>query len=497
MSSFEDTTDETYRRIFSSISTGFTATIIVSLLGAVSIRAMTTRLGAAAFGIFVLVQAYVGLVQTFTDLGLSPVLQRDVARGDQDERSLLGQAMGLRLTLALIAIPVGVAVGLLVYADKSSTMKTGLVLLLFSIPFAITQEVSAAHFTARLRNTIIAIGSVLQQVVFVGLVILAVSLHKSVVYCLGAALAGAIISSIYTNVMAHREISFSLSFDRRVWNSMLRTSTPIGVAYVIGLLYFKADTLILSFLSTTKQIGYYGAAYSIVTVFLALPGILSRTFLPSMVRASKDAIDQAVHSALIYFSIGGTFSATAIMVCGPTVIRIVAGPHFGASDPPLRILGLGLIFICFSTFLSSVCVARGFGNKIFVMSLVSLILNVALNLVAIPKFGINGAATATLCCEVISLALFMRLVRRETGVRTRVIRALARPFAAGLVTCLALAPIYLRNDLKVAYGLALIPAVCVLYFVSLALLRGLPSDLILFIRSAIHNRHRRHGRRSH
>ena len=206
MSSFEDTTDETTRRIFSSLSTGLTATLIVSLLGAVSIRAMTTRLGASAFGIFILVQAFVGLVQTFTDLGLSPVLQRDVARGDQDERTLLGYAMGLRLTLALIAIPVGAAIGLLVYAHRSSTMKVGLVLLLCSIPFAVTQEVSAAHFTARLRNTIIAVGSVLQQVVFVGLVILAVGLHKSIVYCLGAALTGAIVASIYTNVMARREI---------------------------------------------------------------------------------------------------------------------------------------------------------------------------------------------------------------------------------------------------------------------------------------------------
>ena len=83
MSYSEGATDETHRRIFSSMSTGFTSTIIVSLLGAVSIRAMTTRLGAAQFGIFVLVTAYVSLAQTFTDLGLAQVLQRDVAQGDQ------------------------------------------------------------------------------------------------------------------------------------------------------------------------------------------------------------------------------------------------------------------------------------------------------------------------------------------------------------------------------------------------------------------------------
>src|SRR5580658_9946914 len=129
MSFSEDTTDETHRRIFSSMSTGFSSTIIVSVLGAVSIRAMTTRLGASQFGIFVLVTAFVSLVQTFTDLGLAQVLQRDVARGDRDEGTLLGQAMGLRGTLSLVAVPIAVAVGLLIYANRSSTMKIGLVLM--------------------------------------------------------------------------------------------------------------------------------------------------------------------------------------------------------------------------------------------------------------------------------------------------------------------------------------------------------------------------------
>jgi len=492
VSTFEDAADETQRRIFSSISSGIIGTVIVSALGAVSIRAMTTRLGAAGFGIFVLVQSYVMVIQTFTDLGLSQVLQRDIARGDHDEKSLLSHAMGLRVTLSVLAVPIAVGLGFLIYADRSTTLKIGLVVMLCSIPFSVSSEVTAAHFSAQTRNTVLAVINVIQQVVFVGLVILAVSLHKSVVFCLGAALVGMIVASLITTGLARREVSFVPSFDRGVWWSMLRTSSPIGLAYVVGLLYFKADTIILSFLSTSKQIGYYGIAYSIVSVFLAVPIILTRTFLPSMVRASGETIEGSIQSTLTYFSIGGTFSAAGIMICGPTVVKIVAGSHFGASNAPLRILGLGLIFICISTALSSVCIARGSGNKIFVMSVVSLVLNVALNIVAIPTFGIKGAAIATLICEVVSLSLFIRLVRREVGVRIRLMHSLARPFAAGFFTCVALAPIYLRSPLNVGYGLALIPATCVLYVVSLTLLRGLPRELVTSIRSwavALRRRH--------
>jgi O-antigen/teichoic acid export membrane protein len=391
--------------------------------------------------------------------------------------------MGLRVTLSALAVPIAAGLGFLIYADRSTTLKIGLVVMLCSIPFAVSSEVSGAYFSSKLRNTVLAVIAVVQQVTFVGLVILAVSLHKSVVFCLGAALVGMIVASILTNALARREVPFAPSYDRGVWWSMLRTSSPIGLAYVVGLLYFKADTLILSFLSTSKQIGYYGAAYSIVSVFLVLPTVLTRTFLPSMVRASKETIEGSIRSTLIYFSIGGTFSATAIMVCGPTVIRVVAGSRFGASNAPLRILGAGLVFIFIATALSSVCIARGSGNKIFVMSVVSLVLNVALNIVAIPTFGIKGAAVATLICEVISLALFIRLVRSEVGVHVRVIQSLARPFVAGLITCVVLAPIYLRSNLSISYGLALIPSTCVLYLASLALLKGLPRELVTSIRS--------------
>lgn len=478
------------------MSTGIISTIVVSVLGAISIRVMTTQLGASAFGIFVLVQSYVSLVQTFTDLGLAQVLQRDIALGDQDERSLLSHAMGLRVTLSLIAVPAAAAVGLLVYSGRSSTMKVGLLLMLCAIPFAVSQEVSAAYFSAKLRNKVLAVGSISSQIVFVGLVILSVSLNKSIVYCLGAALVSAILSSAYANIMARREIPFSPTFNRSIWYSMLRTSSPIGVAYIVGLLYFRADTLILSFLSTSRQIGFYGAAYSIVSVFLVLPGIFTRAFLPSMVRASKETLESSIHSALAYFSIGGTLSAAGIVTCGPTIVKIIAGSHFGPSDTPLRVLGIGLIFIFVATALSSVCVARGFGNKIFVMSVVSLTLNVALNVVAIPRFGITGAAFATLCCEVISLALFTHLVRREIKVRIRVVHSLFRPCAAGLVACAVLAPIYLRSDLRVAYGLALIPATFFVYFTTLTAIRGLPMELLSSIKPSLGKLLRRRGTRT-
>ena len=77
VSSYERTDDETQGRIFSSMSSGFVATVIVSALGAISVRAITTRLGAGAFGIFVLVGSYASLVQTFNEILLEVIKMND------------------------------------------------------------------------------------------------------------------------------------------------------------------------------------------------------------------------------------------------------------------------------------------------------------------------------------------------------------------------------------------------------------------------------------
>jgi O-antigen/teichoic acid export membrane protein len=383
---------------------------------------------------------------------------------------------------------VAAAVGLLVYAHRSDTLKLGLVLLLCSIPFGIAQEVAAAHFTSRLRNSILAIGSIFQQLIFVGLVLLAVELHRSIIFCIGASLIGSVLYATYTIVAARREVRFAPAFDRAMWVSMLRTSTPIGLAYIIGSLYLKADTVILSFLSTTRQIGFYGVSYAIISVFLILPVILTRTFIPSLVQSTTEKVEGAANAALAYFAIGGTLSATGVMICGPTVVRLVAGAHFGPSIPPLRILGLGLVFIFMTNGLASVCLARGNTKSLFKMSLISLVLNIVFNLIAIPIFGINGAAGATLICEVFAMAFIMYVVSSQVKVKPKVLRVMMRPVASGLVTCALFAPILLRRGLEEGIGIALVPIVIIVYFAVLTAVRGVPVEIRTAFKVTRHSR---------
>jgi O-antigen/teichoic acid export membrane protein len=115
------------------------------------------------------------------------------------------------------------------------------------------------------------------------------------------------------------------------------------------------------------------------------------------------------------------------------------------------------------------------------LSLIGLVVNIGLNVAAIPSLGINGAAGATLICELLTVAFMMHLVVTQVNVRPQFFRVLARPVLAGLVTCGVLAPVYLHHGLSEGIGLTLIPGVLLVYFAVLAAIGGVPTE----VRSAL------------
>ena len=481
------------RRFYSSIVSGFSSVIGVSLLGAVAVRVITVQMGAAAYGTFILVVTFMTLVQNSSSLGLAQVLTREVAKGEGDESRLLSLAMGLRVLMGIVAIPLAFGLGLLLYGHHSGETRLSLLVILLAVPLTAIWQVGMSHFAAQLRNVVISTISFVQQVIYVVLVLVAVALHESVVFPVAAVVIGWAFAAIVVVILARREVKFSVAYDRTAWITMLRISTPVGLAYLLGTLYLKADTLVLGVMSTAKQVGYYGVAYAVMSFFLVLPVVLGSTFLPGITRASHDELEARVHLALKYFAMFGVLAATAILVSGPTIVQIFAGPHFGPAVAPLRILGLGLIFIFSTSGLSSICVARGSANRLFVMTLSALILNIALNIAVIPSFGIRGSAVVTLVCEVVSSILIARLIRKDLAIKARNWGVLVRPLIAGVVTCVVLFPLYARPHVGNGIGLALIPAVLVIFVVVLALVRGYPEDLVHSIRTTLIGRRGRHA----
>ncbi len=232
-------------------------------------------------------------------------------------------------------------------------------------------------------------------------------------------------------------------------------SAPRGLAGVfqIGLLWF--DTLLLGALGTTQDAGIYAAAsrYLLVGQFVQL--------------ALVDVVQPAIGAALATGDTGTarrmyqTGTAWQMALAWPVYITLgmfaplflsVFGPGFTAGAPALTILCLAMLVATGAGPVDAVLLMGGRSSTSLANSAGAFGLNVALNLLLIPRFGVIGAA----------LAWFAALAFRNLVPLLQVARAFAlHPFGRGWRVVALGAVLFLATELVVRLVLGVHPAALV------------------------------------
>lgn len=243
-----------YNVIFNSV-----AKIISTILALISIGFMTRYLGAGGFGDYATVLAFFGLFGAVADLGLPTLLAREISRKDAPETNIIGNILALRIVSSLIVFLVAIiAVPFLPYAPE---LRFGIVLAAASFVFSSSSGLLNGIFQKRLAMFQVATADLLAKCLQLGLVIATVSFHWGFGGIISALLAYMIFNAGIVFVLSRRLVPFRLSFDFSFWKKFLRASLPVGMISIVSFAYFKADTIILSMLKGSADVGIYNAAY--------------------------------------------------------------------------------------------------------------------------------------------------------------------------------------------------------------------------------------------
>lgn len=419
------------RRVLVSTSSVMTSTFIVAALGAIALAIMTRRLGPSRYGEFVVALAFYSTATLVTDLGVNALTGREIARTPERAREILSHTLGLRVALSVVVIPVVALIAHFAYSASSTTLFVSVVVAALAIPFDAWRSVSLSYFVASIRNHVGATLAVLQQVLFVGGVVAVLQLGGGVVWCVVAYLASTVVSSTCAYIWAAREVPFRPRFSTTAWRRIVAGSIGIGLIQLINLLYLKADTLILSVMTTTAQVGIYGVAYAIVTFFGAFASITMTSLLPILTRAQASELGGIVVRTVRHLVTISVMLAMLTWCFAPLAIRIVAGPKYALAYLPLSILATAMILTYLHVALGVTSVARNLHRRIVYVSLVCLVLNVVGNIAVIPHWGINGSAAVTLISEAVALLGVAYVFHHDVGTRVPWHDVLPKPILVG------------------------------------------------------------------
>lgn len=402
-------------------------------------------LGPAEFGVFALALGVTAVVLLPSDFGISESTARFVAEHRDDSgavRGVLRLAIRLKLLVGLIAASALVALAGPIAAVYGSPelawpVRAGGVALFMqglmqfgtatftalgrlSVNFRVVLSESATEFTASLATVLLIGGAA------------AAMWGRAIGYALGALLA----------LLAIARLT-GWSPRGTGERSPVRGRAVFGYAGALLIvdgafaLFTQIDILLIGLLLGTTATGLYSAPLRL-TPLLAYPGLaLARAVAPGAARRGDRTSDpSALQRSIRLLLLVQSALLAAIAVWAEPITDLALGPGYEQSADVLRALAPFIFLSGIAPLVSLAINYAGEARRRIPIAVATLLLNVAIDLVLIPRIGIVGAAVGTGVAYALYVGAHLRLCRILLGVR---LAPLATTLARGLVAAALLA----------------------------------------------------------
>lgn len=231
-----------------------------------------------------------------------------------------------------------------------------------------------------------------------------------------SALAGdALAALLLMWLLTRRGFSPPVALHWDVVRPVFQQSAPLVLSALLGLLVYNADLIFLRFLRGETTAGYYAAAYMVVSLAVNLGLTYRLSLLPTMTRLASTGEQQRelYHTATAHVFAAVFPVALGGFLLGPRLIEVVFGAEFRPAASALTVLIWSVPLTVLRDVPIVALVAGRQEKRILRLQVWSAAINILLNLLLIPRFGMLGAAWATVTTEAVRLVLALLLVRRD------------------------------------------------------------------------------------
>ena len=183
---------------------------------------------------------------------------------------------------------------------------------------------------------------------------------------------------------------------------ILASAAPLVAHAILGLAIFNSDLIFLRSLRDAQTAGVYAAAYTLVSFLLNLGVTYGNSLLPvftrllpepAKLRELYDTSMTQLFAAALPIAAGGCVLAGGLM-------ELVFGPAYAASVAPLQLLIWSVVAAYVRTVVTFALIAHHQQAFVLRTTAWSAVANLVLNLLLISRYGMLGAASATLITEV-------------------------------------------------------------------------------------------------
>jgi O-antigen/teichoic acid export membrane protein len=352
-------------------------------------------LGPEQFGLFSYAQSFVGLFTAIATLGLDGIVVRELVKDETRRDELIGTAFWLKLmgafaVLAVLAIAVNFTsndtnTNILVFIIASATIFQSFnVVDMYFQSKVMGKYITYANVISLLLSSIVKIILILNEAPLIAFVWMIV--FDSIILATGY---------VYFYIRNRhsrldRESSFissitNLTFKKQTALSLLKDSWPLILSGIVISIYMKIDQIMIMEMIDAEAVGQYAAAVRISEAWYFIPMVIVSSLFPAIINAKKQSEElyyarlQKLYDLMVWMAIAIALPMTFLSVW---VIHLLYGEEYSQA--------------------SSVLIIHIWTGVFVALGIFGAVMNIILNFIMIPKYGIQGAAVATMLSQIIS-----------------------------------------------------------------------------------------------
>ncbi|MFX1495489.1 MAG: flippase [Promethearchaeota archaeon] len=449
-------------------------------LHVIFIALLARYLGAEGFGIFAFCLSVVTLFCIFVNFGLNTLLVREIAKYKERASELIGKALFIKITFALVMIA-----GISVYAYFAHMEKIFFFLLLIISCYSFVDsmtDILNSCFRAYERMELEAFLSMFGSFFYVAGGIAAIWLKVSLIRIVIVLGISYVLKFIFGIMLFFRRFPDCRHFGRNFrfdW-PLLKMASVFALVGGIGVIFGHTDKLMLGALCGYGSVGWYAATNKLLMTFFIIPSLFVAAIFPVFSRLHQDAIEKLkiayVNSFYSLLTLGVIVGIISFMF-SDLIIGLMYGKGFDQSILILKVMAFYLIWQ-FPNYVNGQMMVSINKERLFSMVYgFFTVLNIILNYILIIRFGFMGACYATIFATGLGFVFYTCYIHRHLSIALDYMKLVKLTVSAlCLVGILLLA---LRMGIHFVWSIFVIAPV--IYFSLVLIFRIFPRETLLML----------------
>lgn len=383
-------------------------------------------LGPEQFGLFSYAQSFVGLFTAIATLGLDGIVVRELVKDESRRDELMATAFWLKLMGALVVLLIlAVAVNF-----TSNDMHTNvLVFIIASATVLQSFNVVDMYFQSKVMGKYIVYANVI-NLLLSSIVKIILILNEApliafawVILFDSFVLACGFIyfyirnrhceqsETIHKNTVIlnkAKQSILALTFNKSTAVALLKDSWPLILSGIVVSIYMKIDQVMIMEMMDAEAVGQYAAAVRISEAWYFIPMVIASSLFPAIINAKRQSEElyyarlQKLYDLMVWMAIAIALPMTFL---SDWLVNLLYGEQYNQSGSVLMIHIWTGVFVFLGVASGKWFIAENLQMLSFWRTFYGMTINVILNFLLIPKYGVQGAAIATLVSQVVATYL--------------------------------------------------------------------------------------------